>query len=78
QMAWLDVQSGGRKEDPKFQASLAIQKNAVLKISKQCLPNKRKALGSVPSSEKKKKEKKKFQNSRQGTVRKCEAVEEHG
>lgn len=34
-MAWLDVQSGGRKEDPKFQASLATQKNSVLKISKQ-------------------------------------------
>lgn len=35
QMAWLDVQSGGRKEDPKFQVSLAIQQNSVLKISKQ-------------------------------------------
>lgn len=35
QMAWLDVQSGGRKEDPEFQASLAIQQNSVSKISRQ-------------------------------------------
>lgn len=45
QMAWLDVQSGGRKEDPEFQASLVIQQNSVSKISKQLTRNSEKMRG---------------------------------